>query len=77
MFSFIAHWNEFMGPLIYLNSPEKMTLALGLRVFQGTFTTYLHLLMSAATVALLPVIIIFFIAQKQFVKSILFSGMKG
>jgi multiple sugar transport system permease protein len=77
VFSFIAHWNEFMGPLIYLNSPEKMTLALGLRVFQGTFGTYFHLLMAAATLALLPVIVIFFFAQKQFVKSIVLSGLKG
>jgi multiple sugar transport system permease protein len=77
VFSFIAHWNEFMGPLIYLNSPEKLTLALGLRVFQGTFTTYLHLLMAAATVALIPVVAIFFLAQKQFVKSIVLTGIKG
>lgn len=77
VFSFIAHWNEFMGPLIYLNSEENMTLALGLRTFQGTYTTYLHLLMAAATVALVPVILIFFFAQKQFVKSIVLSGIKG
>lgn len=77
VFSFIGHWNEFMGPLIYLNSEEKMTLALGLRTFQGAYTTYLHLLMAAATVALLPVIVIFFFAQKQFVRSIVLSGVKG
>jgi multiple sugar transport system permease protein len=66
-----------MGPLIYLNSPEKMTLALGLRTFQGTYTTYLHLLMAAATLALLPVLLLFFFAQKHFVKSIVLSGLKG
>jgi multiple sugar transport system permease protein len=77
VFSFIAHWNEFMAPLIYLNSPENMTLALGLRVFQGAYQTYLHLLMAAATVALIPVIFIFFTAQKQFVRSIVLSGLKG
>jgi ABC-type glycerol-3-phosphate transport system permease component len=77
VFSFIAHWNEFMGPLIYLNSEEKLTLALGLRVFQGSYTTYLHLLMAAATLALLPVIVVFFFAQKQFVRSIVLSGLKG
>jgi multiple sugar transport system permease protein len=77
VFSFIAHWNEFMGPLIYLNSPEKMTLALGLRTFQSAYTSYLHLLMAAATLALIPVIVLFFFAQKQFVKSIVLSGLKG
>jgi multiple sugar transport system permease protein len=77
VFSFIAHWNEFMGPLIYLNSPEKMTLALGLRTFQSAYTSYLHLLMAAATLALIPVLVLFFFAQKQFVKSIVLSGLKG
>jgi multiple sugar transport system permease protein len=77
VFSFIAHWNEFMAPLIYLNSPEKMTLALGLRVFQGAYTSYLHLLMAAATLALIPILVVFFLAQKHLVKSIVLSGIKG
>jgi multiple sugar transport system permease protein len=77
VFSFINHWNEFMAPLIYLNSPEKMTLAIGLRVFQGEYATYQHLLMAAATLALIPIIVIFFFAQKQFVRSIVLSGLKG
>jgi multiple sugar transport system permease protein len=77
VFAFIAHWNEFMGPLIYLNSSENMTLALGLRVFQGAYGTYLHLLMAAATVALLPILVIFFAAQRYFVKSIVLTGLKG
>jgi ABC-type glycerol-3-phosphate transport system permease component len=77
VFSFVALWNDFMGPLIYLNSTKKLTLAVGLRVFQGTYVTYMHLLMAVATVALIPVIIIFFVAQKQFVRSIVLTGIKG
>jgi len=77
VFSFIAHWNEFLAPLIYLNSPEKQTLALGLRTFQGTFVTQLHLLMAASLVVLLPILVIFFLAQKQFIKGVALSGIKG
>ncbi len=76
-FSFIAHWNDFMTPLIYLNSPEKHTLAIGLRAFQGTYVTHMHLLMAAATLVLLPVLVIFFFAQKQFIKSVALTGLKG
>jgi len=77
VFSFIHHWNDFMGPLIYLNSTDKMTLALGLRVFQGTYGSDWHLMMAASTAVLLPVLIIFFFAQKQFVRSIVLTGIKG
>jgi ABC-type glycerol-3-phosphate transport system permease component len=77
VFSFVALWNDFMGPLIYLNSTRHLTLAVGLRVFQGTYGTYMHLLMAVATVALIPVIVIFFVAQKQFVRSIVLTGIKG
>ena len=77
VFSFITHWNEFMGPLIYLNSPEKQTLALGLRAFQGTYVTQLHLLMAASLVVLLPILVVFFLAQKHFVKGVVLSGIKA
>jgi multiple sugar transport system permease protein len=77
VFSFVGVWNDFQTPLIYLNSSEKFTLAVGLRFFQGTYDTYMHLLMAASTLVLLPVIVVFFFAQKQFVKSIVLTGIKG
>lgn len=77
VFSFVAHWNDFLTPLIYLNSSEKFTLALGLQFFRGTYDTQMHLLMAASTVVLLPVILVFFFAQKQFVRSIVLTGIKG
>lgn len=77
VFSFVHFWNDFMGPLIYLNSTRKLTLAVGLRVFQGVYGTYMHLLMAVATVALIPILVIFFFAQKQFVRSIVLTGIKG
>lgn len=77
VFSFVAHWNDFLTPLIYLNSSEKFTLALGLQFFRGAYETQMHLLMAASTVVLLPVIVVFFFAQKQFVRSIVLTGIKG
>ena len=77
VFSFVAHWNDFLTPLIYLNSSDKFTLAVGLRFFQGAYGTEMHLLMAASTLALLPVLVVFFLGQKYFVQSIVMSGVKG
>jgi multiple sugar transport system permease protein len=77
VFAFVGHWNDFLNPLIYLNSSDKYTLAVGLRFFQGAYNTDLHLLMAASTLVLIPVLIVFFLGQKHFVKSIVLSGVKG
>jgi multiple sugar transport system permease protein len=76
LFSFIAHWDDFMGPLIYLNSMEKYTVSIGLRLFQDMFGTQLELLMAASLIHILPTIILFFIAQRYFVKGIAMTGLK-
>jgi multiple sugar transport system permease protein len=77
LFSFIWGWNDFWGPLIYLQSNDKKTLALGLSVFQGIYQTEYHYLMAATLVVLLPVIILFIMAQRYFVKGIVMTGIKG
>jgi ABC-type glycerol-3-phosphate transport system permease component len=77
VFSFISHWNDFLGPLIYLTSPEKMTIAVGLRLFRSQYSTEMHLLMAASTVAVLPILVIFFVAQKYFIQGIALTGLKG
>ncbi|MCX7918328.1 MAG: carbohydrate ABC transporter permease [bacterium] len=77
LFSFIWNWNDFWGPLIYLRSADKKTLALGLQVFQGLYQTEYHYLMAATLVVLLPVIILFIAAQRYFVKGIVMTGIKG
>ena len=77
VFAFVGHWNDFLNPLIYLNSSDRYTLAVGLRFFQGAYNTDLHLLMAASTLVLIPVLIVFFLGQKHFVKSIVLSGVKG
>ncbi|MCX7919266.1 MAG: carbohydrate ABC transporter permease [bacterium] len=77
IFSFIWNWNDFWGPLVYLRSADKKTLALGLQVFQGLYQTEYHHLMAASLVVLLPVLIIFIAAQRYFIKGIVMTGLKG
>ncbi len=81
IFSFLQHWNEFIQPLIFLNSPENFTVSLGLRFFQTTPADpgepKEHLLMAAAVIASIPCILLFFAAQRFFVRGIVMSGIKG
>ncbi len=79
IFSFIWSWNDFFNPLLYLNSEEKYTVAIGLLNFTGSDRVgpQMHLLMAASFLATLPVMIVFFIAQRLFVKGMVFSGIKG
>jgi multiple sugar transport system permease protein len=77
LFSFIGHWNDFLGPLIYSQTMETKTLALGLSAFKSLQLTEYHLLMAASVAVLLPILIIFFLAQRYFVEGIAMSGMKG
>lgn len=75
--SFIHHWNDFMGPLIYLHSYRQYPISLGINMFKGAYGIFPHYLMAASIVALIPVLIIFFLAQKYFVKGLILSGIKG
>ena len=77
LFSFLSHWDDFMGPLIYLNSMEKYTVSIGLRMFQDMFGTQLELLMAASLIHILPTIVLFFVAQRYFIKGIALTGLKG
>ncbi len=77
IFLFLFHWNDFMGPLIYLTSPDKYTISLGLAAFKGLFTTDWHYLMAASTLTVLPVLALFFAAQRYFIEGIVMSGIKG
>jgi multiple sugar transport system permease protein len=81
IFSFLAHWRDFIHPLIYLNSREKFPLSLGLRWFQQlpleASEPREHLLMAAALLLALPCIILFFTMQRYFVRGIVMSGIKG
>ena len=78
LFQFMATWNDFLGPLIYLTDQQDFTLALGLQSFQSqNGGTLWNLLMAASTLVALPVIILFFFTQKFFVEGIATTGSKG
>jgi multiple sugar transport system permease protein len=77
LFSFVANWNDFLGPLIYTQTIEKKTLAVGLNAFKTLHGTEYHLLMAASVAVLAPVVIVFFLAQRYFIEGIATSGVKG
>jgi len=77
IFSFMGHYNDFMGPLIYISDNLMYTLPLGLLWFQGRFGNFWHLVMAASMIAVTPVIVLFFAAQRYFVQGVQFSGLAG
>lgn len=77
VFAFMNTWNDFMGPLLYLDRDDLKTISLGLQNFIGQYTSSWNLLMAASTVAIIPMIIIFFLAQRYFIEGISFTGLKG
>lgn len=77
IWTFIGAWNNFMGPLIYVSSPEKMTIAYAMQLFAGDKSTQPGLLMAFATMALAPVVLLFFLAQRTFVEGISLTGKTG
>lgn len=78
VFTFMWAWNDFMGPLLYLTDQKTFTLSMGLQFFQSQHTgTPWNLLMAASIIVILPVIIVFFLAQKVFIEGIATTGMKG
>jgi len=77
IFGLMYGWNDFLGPLIYLNSEKAKTVALGLDAFRTFYGTDWQGLMAISTLMVIPVVIIFFFAQKYFVRGIALTGMKG
>jgi multiple sugar transport system permease protein len=77
IFQFLFSWNDFMGPLIFLNDSNLFTLSIGLRSFITTFYTPWPALMAAATLTVVPLIVLFFLAQKHFVAGLAMGGLKG
>lgn len=77
LFTSIGAWNDFLAPLIYLQSPDMYTLALGLQVFLTQYGGDWSLLMAASTIVVLPIIFVFFFAQRQFIQGIVLTGLKG
>lgn len=76
IFNFQGVWNDFLPPLIYLHDQSKYTIALGLNFFRSTYQVRWGYLMAACVVTLLPVLAVFFMAQKQFIEGISMTGLK-
>ena len=76
VFTFLGVWGDLMGPIIYLNDASKYTLAVGLTIFRGAYSTKWNLLMAASTVIMLPPIILYFLGQRYFEQGITMSGIK-
>lgn len=77
LFQFLGTWNDFNGPLLYLNDPQRYTLAIALQQFVGSYGSRWAELMAAATVFTVPIIILFFLAQRTFIQGIATTGTKG
>lgn len=77
IFTFLNAWNDLIGPLVYLRTPDTYTVAIGLAQFRGAMTTRWDLQMAAAAAMILPVILLFFFAQRYFIKGIVMTGLKG
>ncbi|MEZ0537615.1 carbohydrate ABC transporter permease [Caldicellulosiruptoraceae bacterium PP1] len=77
IFTFMASWNNFLAPLIYLNTPEKYTVPLLLAQFKGIYITDWTLLMAAATTAIIPILIVYLFGQKYIIESIALTGIKA
>lgn len=77
LFTFLNCWNDFFGPIIYLNSKENFTIAVGLMQFKGAFTSKWNLLMAASTVAAAPCILVYLVAQKYLIEGITLTGLKA
>lgn len=76
IFSFMGSWNDFMDPLIYLNSLENYTLAIGLNLFKTQYVQHWNYTMAYSVLTIIPIITLFFIAQKSFIQGIVITGSK-
>lgn len=77
VFTLMNTWNDYMGPLIYLTTPEKYTMTLGIAYFKGVYTTQWNLVMAGSVLSVIPILVAYLCAQKYFVEGIAFSGGKG
>lgn len=77
IFSFVAVWNDFMGPMIYFNSDRLKTIQLGIQMFIGQYSAEYGLIMATSVLALVPVGVVFLAFQQFFIEGIATSGLKG
>lgn len=76
--SFVNFWNDFFGPLIYLNTREKLVASIGMRLFiVPSMEPPMHLIMAVAVVSVVPVIVVFLVCQQYFIRGVALTGLKG
>ena len=77
IFTFLWSWNDLFHATIFLNTPSNYTVAIGLNQFQGQYESEFNLLMAAASLVMLPTVLLFFFAQRYFIEGITLTGLKG
>jgi multiple sugar transport system permease protein len=77
LLTFLASWNDYLGPLVFITSEKNYTLMLGLTLFQGTYSAQWNYMMAATSVVVLPSLVLFLLAQKHLVEGIAMTGVKG
>jgi multiple sugar transport system permease protein len=77
IFSFMATWNAFLWPLLVVNNDEHRTIQLGVQYFTQRYGDLMHLQITAAAMAVIPIIVVYLILQKQFIQGITMTGLKG
>lgn len=77
IFTFLNAWNDLLGPIIYLRSPQNFTVAVGLSSFRSTLDVSWDLQLAATTAVIVPVVVLFFFTQRYFIKGIVMTGLKG
>lgn len=77
IFTFASQWNDFLKPLVYLNTPDNFTLPLGLMLLSGRFDSEIGQVMAQTTLSALPMVIVFYFAQRNYVQGTVVSGVKG
>ncbi len=77
IFTVTGVWNDYQGPLIYVSDVNKFTMAIGLSLFKGEYSVEWNMMMAATIVMILPIILLFFVAQKYFIEGITVTGLKG
>ncbi|MGV8979734.1 carbohydrate ABC transporter permease [Clostridium sp.] len=75
--AFTWGWNDYFGPLVYISDPLKQVLSVGIASFKGQYSSNFAVQMAGATLALIPIIIVYLLAQKNFIEGIAMSGVKG
>jgi multiple sugar transport system permease protein len=77
LLTFVNTWNDYLGPLLYLRSPEVRTIQLGLRTFIDAYNAEYALIMTGSVLSVLPIAVIFFLGQRYFVEGVATTGLKG